>query len=101
MIQPSDLIATATLIGAQLRAEQDESDARGRYSEAIHQQLLQQGFYRILRPRMFGGGARGHAEVRALRRRLRGDGTVALRLGHPRRQSFSRWWTHSAARGRH
>jgi 3-hydroxy-9,10-secoandrosta-1,3,5(10)-triene-9,17-dione monooxygenase len=65
VIQPSDstahpqaaeLIAAAARIGAQLRAEQDESDARGRYSEAVHQQLLQGGFYKILQPRMFGGG---------------------------------------------
>ncbi|HEY6457392.1 MAG TPA: acyl-CoA dehydrogenase family protein [Steroidobacteraceae bacterium] len=54
--QAADLLATAARIGAQLRAEQDESDARGRYSEAIHQQLLQAGFYRILQPQMFGGG---------------------------------------------
>ena len=52
----ADLIATAERIGTQLRAEQDENDARGRYSEAVHQQLLQGGFYRILQPRMFGGG---------------------------------------------
>jgi 3-hydroxy-9,10-secoandrosta-1,3,5(10)-triene-9,17-dione monooxygenase len=52
----AELIASAARISAQLRAEQDESDARGRYSEAIHQQLLQEGFYRILQPRMFGGG---------------------------------------------
>jgi 3-hydroxy-9,10-secoandrosta-1,3,5(10)-triene-9,17-dione monooxygenase len=54
--QAAELIATAARIGAQLRAEQDENDARGRYSEAIHQQLLQGGFYKILQPRMFGGG---------------------------------------------
>ena len=53
--QAADLIATAARIGAQLRAEQDENDARGRYSEGVHQQLLQGGFYRILQPRMFGG----------------------------------------------
>jgi 3-hydroxy-9,10-secoandrosta-1,3,5(10)-triene-9,17-dione monooxygenase len=65
VIQPSDstshphaaeLIAAAARIGAQLRAEQDENDVRGRYSEAVHQQLLQGGFYKILQPHMFGGG---------------------------------------------
>jgi 3-hydroxy-9,10-secoandrosta-1,3,5(10)-triene-9,17-dione monooxygenase len=54
--QAAELLATAARIGAQLRAEQDASDARGRYSEAIHQQLLQGGFYKILQPRKFGGG---------------------------------------------
>ena len=52
----AEIIARAARIGAQLRAEQDESDARGRYSDAIHQQLLEGGFYRILQPQMFGGG---------------------------------------------
>lgn len=52
----AELIATAARISVQLRAEQDESDARGRYSEAVHRQLLEGGFYRILQPRMFGGG---------------------------------------------
>lgn len=49
------LIAQAAEIGAVLRKEQDESDARGVYSDAIHRRLLDGGFYRILQPRMFGG----------------------------------------------
>jgi 3-hydroxy-9,10-secoandrosta-1,3,5(10)-triene-9,17-dione monooxygenase len=71
----AELLATAAGIGAQLRAEQDESDARGRYSEAIHQQLLQGGFYRILQPRMFGGGgADCETYIRVI---------MALSRGHP------------------
>jgi 3-hydroxy-9,10-secoandrosta-1,3,5(10)-triene-9,17-dione monooxygenase len=38
-----------------LRAEQDENDARGTYSEALHQEFLKAGLYRTLQPRMFGG----------------------------------------------
>lgn len=49
------LISQASEIGAELRKEQDASDARGCYSEAIHRRLLEGGFYRILQPRMFGG----------------------------------------------
>jgi 3-hydroxy-9,10-secoandrosta-1,3,5(10)-triene-9,17-dione monooxygenase len=49
------LIAEATEIAQQLRNEQDESDARGYYSDAVHRRLLDGGFYRILQPRMFGG----------------------------------------------
>jgi len=49
------LIAEATEIAKQLRNEQDDSDARGYYSDAIHRRLLDGGFYRILQPRMFGG----------------------------------------------
>ena len=52
---PESLIATAGEIAARLREEQDENDARGCYSEEIHRQLLEGGFYRILQPRMFGG----------------------------------------------
>lgn len=49
------LIAEAAEIAKQLRKEQDESDARGSYSDAVHSRLLEGGFYRILQPRMFGG----------------------------------------------
>lgn len=49
------LIAEAAKIGALLREQQDETDARGFYSEAIHKRLLDGGFYRILQPRRFKG----------------------------------------------
>ena len=49
------LIRQAAEIGAELRSQQAEADARGCYSEAIHRRLLEGGFYRILQPRMFGG----------------------------------------------
>jgi 3-hydroxy-9,10-secoandrosta-1,3,5(10)-triene-9,17-dione monooxygenase len=49
------LLIQAREIATELREEQDENDARGCYSEAIHQRLLEGGFYRILQPRMFGG----------------------------------------------
>src|SRR3974390_234110 len=49
------LLAEAGEIGALLREQQEESDARGCYSEAVHRRLLEGGFYRILQPRMFGG----------------------------------------------
>ena len=52
----TELIARATEIGAKLRAQQDKSDARGCYSDEIHRELLEGGFYRILQPRMFNGG---------------------------------------------
>jgi 3-hydroxy-9,10-secoandrosta-1,3,5(10)-triene-9,17-dione monooxygenase len=71
----ADLISTASRIAVQLRAEQDESDARGRYSEAVHQQLLEGGFYRILQPRMFaGGGADCETYIRVI---------MELSRGHP------------------
>ena len=77
MQQPSSdwLIAEAREIGAELRREQDESDARGCYSEAIHRRLLAGGFYRILQPRMFGGlGTDCETYVRVI---------MELSRGHP------------------
>jgi 3-hydroxy-9,10-secoandrosta-1,3,5(10)-triene-9,17-dione monooxygenase len=55
MANSESMIAVAAEIGAELRRQQDESDARGFYSDAIHRRLLEGGFYRILQPRMFGG----------------------------------------------
>jgi len=52
----SQLIARARQIGGKLRAQQDQSDVRGCYSDEIHRELLEGGFYRILQPRMFNGG---------------------------------------------
>jgi 3-hydroxy-9,10-secoandrosta-1,3,5(10)-triene-9,17-dione monooxygenase len=51
----AQLMSRARELSAELREQQDESDARGYYSEAVHQRLLDGGFYRILQPRMFGG----------------------------------------------
>jgi 3-hydroxy-9,10-secoandrosta-1,3,5(10)-triene-9,17-dione monooxygenase len=69
------LIAQATGIAADLRREQDEADARGCYSDAIHRRLLDGGFYRILQPRMFGGfGTDCETYVRVI---------IELSRGHP------------------
>ena len=38
-----------------LREQQDANDARGTYSEELHQAFLRAGFYRITQPRLFGG----------------------------------------------
>jgi 3-hydroxy-9,10-secoandrosta-1,3,5(10)-triene-9,17-dione monooxygenase len=51
----AELIALAAEIGTELRVQQAESDARGHYSDAVHQRLLSAGFYRILQPKMFAG----------------------------------------------
>jgi 3-hydroxy-9,10-secoandrosta-1,3,5(10)-triene-9,17-dione monooxygenase len=69
------LIAQAIQIGAKLRAQQDQSDARGCYSDEIHRELLEGGFYRILQPRMFnGGGADSETYIRVI---------LELSRGHP------------------
>jgi 3-hydroxy-9,10-secoandrosta-1,3,5(10)-triene-9,17-dione monooxygenase len=70
----SELTARATQIGAKLRAQQDQSDARGRYSDEIHRELLDSGFYRILQPRMFnGGGGDCETYIRVILELSRGD----------------------------
>jgi 3-hydroxy-9,10-secoandrosta-1,3,5(10)-triene-9,17-dione monooxygenase len=75
MDTPAEFISRASEIGAELREQQDESDARGCYSEAIHQRLLDGGFYRILQPRMFGGyGSDCETYVRVI---------MELSRGHP------------------
>ena len=69
------LITEASEIAKLLRNEQDESDARGCYSDAIHHRLLEGGFYRILQPRMFGGfGTDCETYIRVI---------MALSQGHP------------------
>jgi 3-hydroxy-9,10-secoandrosta-1,3,5(10)-triene-9,17-dione monooxygenase len=69
------LIAQAAEISADLRKQQDEADARGCYTEAVHRRLLDGGFYRILQPRMFGGlGTDCETYIRVI---------IELSRGHP------------------
>src|ERR1700722_7132312 len=71
----AELIARAREIGARLRAQEDQSDVRGYYSDEIHRELLDGGFYRILQPRMFnGGGADCETYIRVI---------IELSRGHP------------------
>ncbi|MGH8217999.1 MAG: acyl-CoA dehydrogenase family protein [Steroidobacteraceae bacterium] len=49
------LIARAKALVPLLREQQDEADRRGHYCDAVHQELLKAGLYRILQPKMFGG----------------------------------------------
>lgn len=49
------LIARAAALRPLLYEQQEENDQRGYYSDTVHQQLLRDGLYRILQPRMFGG----------------------------------------------
>ena len=54
-LTPEALIARATALRPLLRAEQEENDARGHYSEALHRKFLEAGLYRTVQPRLFGG----------------------------------------------
>ncbi len=69
------LIEEAAAIAVELQREQDETDARGCYSDAIHARLLRGGFYRILQPTRFGGlGTDCETYIRVI---------MALSQGHP------------------
>ena len=50
-----DMVERARALIPLLRAQQDEADERGCYSDEVHQAFKEAGFYRILQPRMFGG----------------------------------------------
>ena len=54
-LTPEAMIERATALQPRLRAEQDETERRGRYSEALHREFRKAGFYRCLQPRRFGG----------------------------------------------
>ncbi len=49
------LVARAAAMRPLLRAQQEENDRRGCYSDEIHQAFEAAGFYRIMQPRSLGG----------------------------------------------
>jgi len=55
MTAAETLIARARALVPLLREQQEEADRRGYYSDAVHQELLNAGLYRILQPKLFGG----------------------------------------------
>jgi 3-hydroxy-9,10-secoandrosta-1,3,5(10)-triene-9,17-dione monooxygenase len=51
----AEIVARAAALKPRLRAEQDEAERLGHYTEGMHQEFLRAGFYRMLQPRRFGG----------------------------------------------
>ena len=51
----AELVRRAAALTARVRAEQDEAERRGRYSEGLHQAFVEAGLYRMVQPRRFGG----------------------------------------------
>jgi len=51
----AELIRRAAALRERLRAEQDQSEARGHHSPALQSAFVEAGFYRALQPRRFGG----------------------------------------------
>lgn len=54
-LTPGEMIERARAIRLRLREEQDATEARGCYSEQLHQEFRKAGFYRCIQPRLFGG----------------------------------------------
>jgi 3-hydroxy-9,10-secoandrosta-1,3,5(10)-triene-9,17-dione monooxygenase len=54
-LPPAELIARAAALRDTVRAEQDQSEARGHHSPELQAAFLKAGFYRALQPRRFGG----------------------------------------------
>ena len=54
-LTPEKLLARAAALRPKLAEQQEENDRRGYYSDAIHEELMRGGFYRILQPKRFGG----------------------------------------------
>ncbi len=54
-LTPDIMVERARALIPMLRAQQDEADAQGCYTDEVHEAFKAAGFYRILQPRMFGG----------------------------------------------
>jgi 3-hydroxy-9,10-secoandrosta-1,3,5(10)-triene-9,17-dione monooxygenase len=54
-LSPAQIIARAEALKPILREQQDDAERRGCYSEAVHEEFLRAGFYRMVQPRRFGG----------------------------------------------
>lgn len=54
-LTPADLVARAAALRPLLREAQEETEARGYYSEHVHEEIRRAGLYRVLQPRRFGG----------------------------------------------
>jgi 3-hydroxy-9,10-secoandrosta-1,3,5(10)-triene-9,17-dione monooxygenase len=54
-LTPQEVIARAIALRPKLRAEQDQAEKLGHYTDDMHREFLKAGFYRIVQPRMFGG----------------------------------------------
>jgi 3-hydroxy-9,10-secoandrosta-1,3,5(10)-triene-9,17-dione monooxygenase len=54
-LTPAEMVARAEALRPLLLEEQADTEARGYYSEKVHEEFRHAGFYRILQPRRFGG----------------------------------------------
>jgi 3-hydroxy-9,10-secoandrosta-1,3,5(10)-triene-9,17-dione monooxygenase len=54
-LTPEMAVQRAAALRPMLRAQQDEADRRGYYTDEVHQAFNNAGLYRVLQPRLFGG----------------------------------------------
>ncbi len=54
-LTPDMAVSRARALRGMLRAQQEEADARGWYTDEVHKAILDAGLYRILQPKLFGG----------------------------------------------
>ena len=54
-LTPAEMIARAAAMRAMLRGAQADCEAQGRVSDAVNDELIRAGFYRVVQPRCFGG----------------------------------------------
>lgn len=52
---PAELVRRAAAMRGQLRAQQDDAEARGHYGQGIHDAFVSAGFYHLLAPKRYGG----------------------------------------------
>ena len=55
LITPAEMLARADAFRPRLLAEQAATEARGYYSQELHAEFRDAGFYRLLMPRRYGG----------------------------------------------
>lgn len=92
---PDEIVDAARDLRGKLRAQQDEAEALGHYTEEIHQELLSRGLYHLLTPKRFGGLEYGPTTfARAVIEISRGDpgSGWCYCLGHGHALSTAAWW---------
>jgi hypothetical protein len=87
-LTPAAMIARATALRGLLRGAQNECEAQGRVCDAINNELIRAGFYRVIQPRCFGGYEFDvptfHRVMMEIARGCTETGwVVALTAGHP------------------
>ncbi len=98
-LTPAGLVARAAAFRERLRAEQDQSEARGCHSPELQDAFVKAQFYRALQPKRFGGYEFDYSTFyRAMLEIARGDPAVAwcLILGATHGAQVASHWPEQA-----